>query len=84
MRSIISRDTHHFTFEFNLFVEHKEWVDDAVDVREMRRLVDLKEMKQFKGFTLFRLPRLSVVPVPDHIWNQICDLGCSYDHNDAR
>ena len=36
----------------------------------------MKEMKHFKEeLSLLRQPRLSVVPVPDPIWNQICSLG---------
>ncbi|KAA8545750.1 hypothetical protein F0562_020799 [Nyssa sinensis] len=65
----------------------REWyVDDkdedgAVDVRaagEMRRPVDLKEMKGdggLKGLALFKQPRLSVVPVPEDMWNRICEMG---------
>ncbi|GFS42885.1 hypothetical protein Acr_00g0082290 [Actinidia rufa] len=65
----------------------REWYSDgedgggAVDVRavgEMRRPVDLKEMKGdvgLKGFALFRQPRLSVVPVPEDVWDRVCDLG---------
>ncbi|KAL2349535.1 hypothetical protein Fmac_003535 [Flemingia macrophylla] len=63
----------------------REWEGDAVHVKavgEMRRHVDLKEMKHFKDFALLRQPRLSVVPVPDHIWDQICHLGGGY-HGDA-
>ncbi|XP_027362517.1 thymocyte nuclear protein 1 [Abrus precatorius] len=64
----------------------REWYPDgdggAVDVKavgEMRRPVDLKEMKHFKDFALLKQPRLSVVPVPDHIWDNICALGGGYD-----
>ncbi|XP_061354579.1 uncharacterized protein LOC133299153 isoform X2 [Gastrolobium bilobum] len=64
----------------------REWYAEgdggAVDVKavgEMRRPVDLKEIKHFKDFALLRQPRLSVVPVPDHIWNEICALGGGYD-----
>jgi len=63
----------------------REWDGNAVDVKavgEMRRPVDLKEMKHFKGFALLRQPRLSVVPVPDLIWDQICLLGGGY-HGDS-
>ncbi|MCI83236.1 thymocyte nuclear protein 1-like, partial [Trifolium medium] len=60
----------------------REWYTDegeegggAVDVKavgEMRRAVDLKEMKHLKDFVLLKQPRLSVVPVPDLIWDTIC------------
>ncbi|PSS26147.1 Thymocyte nuclear protein [Actinidia chinensis var. chinensis] len=65
----------------------REWYSDGEDggglvdvkaVGEMRRPVDLKEMKGdvgLKGFALFRQPRLSVVPVPEDVWNRVCDLG---------
>ncbi|GFY90063.1 hypothetical protein Acr_07g0002600 [Actinidia rufa] len=65
----------------------REWYSDGEDdgglvdvkaVGEMRRPVDLKEMKEdvgLKGFALFRQPRLSVVPVPEDVWNRVCDLG---------
>ncbi|XP_050874593.1 uncharacterized protein LOC127076846 [Lathyrus oleraceus] len=69
----------------------KEWYTDeeddgAVDVKavgEMRRAVDLKEMKDLKDFVLLKQPRLSVVPVPDLIWDCICDLGGGY-HGDGN
>ncbi|CAJ1924827.1 unnamed protein product [Sphenostylis stenocarpa] len=64
----------------------REWDGDAVDVKavgEMRRPVDLKEMKHFKDFALLKQPRLSVVPVPDLIWDEICLLGGGYDGDHA-
>lgn len=67
----------------------REWYADdggAVDVKavgEMRRQVDLKEMKNLKDFAMLKQPRLSVVPVPDRIWNTICDLGGGY-HGDGN
>ncbi|XP_042501022.1 thymocyte nuclear protein 1 isoform X1 [Macadamia integrifolia] len=58
----------------------------AVDVKavgEMRRPVDLKEMKADdgleKGFALFKQPRLSVVPVPNHVWDRLCEIGGGYE-----
>lgn len=69
----------------------KEWYGEgdvgggAVDVKavgEMRSPVDLKEMKGdrgLKGFALFRQPRLSVVPVPEEVWERVCDLGGGYE-----
>ncbi|XP_076904156.1 uncharacterized protein LOC143559467 [Bidens hawaiensis] len=70
----------------------REWYEDdagagAVDVKavgEMWRAVDLKEMKgelgnSNKGFALFRQPRLSVVPVPEDVWEKICEMGGGYE-----
>ncbi|XP_077217060.1 thymocyte nuclear-like protein [Tasmannia lanceolata] len=68
----------------------KEWYfsgekDGAVDVRavgEMRRPVDLKEMKGedgLKDFVLFKQPRLSVVPVPERIWERVCEMGGGFE-----
>ncbi|XAR72999.1 hypothetical protein NMG60_11019835 [Bertholletia excelsa] len=64
----------------------REWYPDgedgiAVDVKavgEMRAPVDLKEMKGdggLKDFALLRQPRLSVAPVPEKVWDRICELG---------
>ncbi|XAR72992.1 hypothetical protein NMG60_11019828 [Bertholletia excelsa] len=64
----------------------REWYPDgedgiAVDVKavgEMRAAVDLKEMKGdggLKDFALLRQPRLSVAPVPEKVWDRICELG---------
>ncbi|KAG9440631.1 hypothetical protein H6P81_020796 [Aristolochia fimbriata] len=62
-------------------------VDDdegAVDVRgvgEMGRPVELKEIKEEEGmgdFALVKQPRLSVVPVPEKIWDRICEMGGGY------
>ncbi|XP_059644295.1 uncharacterized protein LOC132286056 [Cornus florida] len=77
----------------------REWYEDdeddggggggAVDVRavgEMRRPVDLKEMKGdggLKGFGLFRQPRLSVVPVPEDMWDRICEIGGGFGEEDG-
>lgn len=72
----------------------REWYGDgeksdgAVDVSavgEMRRPIDLKEMKEnvgLKGFGLFRQPRLSVVPVPEDLWDRICEMGGGYGDGD--
>ncbi|XP_008796984.1 thymocyte nuclear protein 1 [Phoenix dactylifera] len=55
--------------------------EGAVDLREvgeMRRPVHLKDIKAeaaMKGFALLRQPRLSVVPVPEDIWEQLCEMG---------
>jgi predicted RNA-binding protein with PUA-like domain len=56
---------------------------DVKAVGEMRRAVDLKEMKHLKEFVLLKQPRLSVVPVPDLIWDTICHLGGGY-HGDGN
>lgn len=52
----------------------------VVDIRAVRSLpqpVTLAQIKQgnFTGFDLIRLPRLSVVPVPTHYWQQILQLA---------
>ncbi|CAM6129349.1 unnamed protein product [Calypogeia fissa] len=53
----------------------------AVDVREVEALkqaVTLAQMKDddhFKGFLMLRQPRLSVVPIDEHIWERVCKLG---------
>ncbi|RWW61756.1 hypothetical protein BHE74_00031159 [Ensete ventricosum] len=63
--------------------------DGAVDVRslgEMRKPVELREIKAeaeadaeaMKGFALLKQPRLSVVPVPEGIWERICEMGGGY------
>lgn len=55
--------------------------DGAVDVRsrgEMRQTVWLKEVKEdpsMADFALVRQPRLSVVPVPEKIWEKLCEMG---------
>jgi hypothetical protein len=36
-----------------------------------------------KDFVLLKQPRLSVVPVPDLIWDNICHLGGGY-HGDGN
>ncbi|XP_076933836.1 uncharacterized protein LOC143599871 [Bidens hawaiensis] len=68
---------------------NREWYEDdagagAVDVKavgEMRRVVDLKgELGgSCKGFGLFRQPTLSVVPVPEDVWEKICEMGGGYE-----
>ena len=53
----------------------------VVDIKPERKLprpVALSEMKsnqKFARFDLVRLPRLSIMPVPDEIWNEILSLG---------
>ncbi|OMO63390.1 hypothetical protein COLO4_32488 [Corchorus olitorius] len=62
--------------------KNSEVVVDVKAVGEMRRQVDLKDMKQdeeLKGFVLFKQPRLSVMPVPQEVWNRICELGNGYE-----
>ncbi|KAG0451082.1 hypothetical protein HPP92_026428 [Vanilla planifolia] len=62
-----------------------DW-EGAVDVRtvaEMRREVHLREImseaSEMKDFVLLRQPRLSVVPVPEKVWNRICEMGGGFD-----
>ncbi|KAK9163636.1 hypothetical protein Syun_004538 [Stephania yunnanensis] len=67
--------------------EEEEGVVDVMAVGEMRRVVDLKEMKGedgLKGFDLFRQPRLSVVPVPEKIWERICEIGGGFEGGAAE
>lgn len=52
-----------------------------VDVRALEHLprpVTLAEIKAdpaFADWALVRQPRLSVMPVPDELWNRICEMG---------
>ncbi len=52
-----------------------------VDVRALEHLprpVTLAEVKAdpaFAEWALVRQPRLSVMPVPDELWNRICEMG---------
>ncbi|KAJ4770924.1 Thymocyte nuclear protein 1 [Rhynchospora pubera] len=60
-------------------------IDGAVDVKEIGELqkhVELKEIKkaaekeaELKGFALIKQPRLSVVPVSEWVWEQLCEMG---------
>ncbi|KAK8698842.1 hypothetical protein V6N13_114948 [Hibiscus sabdariffa] len=62
--------------------KNSEAVVDVKAVGEMRRQVDLKDMKQdgeLKGFIMFRQPRLSVLPVPERVWERICELGNGFE-----
>ncbi|XP_020091949.1 thymocyte nuclear protein 1 [Ananas comosus] len=63
----------------------------AVDVRavgEMRRPVELRDIREkaageakeiMKGFALLRQPRLSVVPVPDDVWEVLCEMAGGFE-----
>jgi len=49
-------------------------VVDVKPVSRLKRPVTLEEMKKdpkFKGWELLRISRLSVMPVPKNIWNEI-------------
>ncbi|KAL7168162.1 hypothetical protein ACSBR2_038577 [Camellia fascicularis] len=70
----------------------REWHEDdggTVDVRavgEMKRSADLKELKGddgLKGFGLFTQPRLSVVPVPNDMWDRICELDGGFGRGET-
>jgi predicted RNA-binding protein with PUA-like domain len=53
-------------------------VVDVEPVKKLRRPVTLAEMRarpRLRGFDLLRLPRLSVMPVPEDVWNEILKLG---------
>ncbi|XP_068656835.1 uncharacterized protein [Aristolochia californica] len=58
-----------------------EWAVDVRGVGAMGRPVELKEIKEegLKDFALIKQPRLSVVPVPDKIWERICEMGGGYE-----
>jgi predicted RNA-binding protein with PUA-like domain len=54
----------------------------VVDVRPLKKLgkpVTLEEVKarkkEFEGFELLRIPRLSVMPVPQKLWNEIMNMA---------
>ncbi|KAI3883949.1 hypothetical protein MKW92_021380 [Papaver armeniacum] len=67
--------------------EEKDGAVDVKEVGEMNRPVDLKEMKcedGLKGFVLFRQPRLSVVPVPENIWDKLCEIGGGFNQEDEE
>ncbi|KAJ3674492.1 hypothetical protein LUZ60_005108 [Juncus effusus] len=69
-----------------------EEIDGAVDVKEMGEMkhrIELKEIKkaaekekELKSFALLRQPRLSVVSVPDWIWEKLCEMGGGFDNGD--
>lgn len=53
-------------------------VVDVAPIRKLRKPVSLAEMKadkQFAGFELLRISRLSVMPVPERIWNRVLELS---------
>lgn len=61
--------------------EGEEWAVDVRAVGEMGRPVELKEVKEEEGmeeFGLVKQPRLSVVPVPENVWERICEMGGGY------
>jgi predicted RNA-binding protein with PUA-like domain len=50
------------------------WAVDVVPVKKLKRAVTLAEIKAdrtFASFSLVRLPRLSVMPVDDALWERI-------------
>ncbi|KAK8558702.1 hypothetical protein V6N13_098345 [Hibiscus sabdariffa] len=59
-----------------------EAVVDVKAVGEMRRQMDLKDMKQdveLKGFVMFKQTMLWVLPVPEKVWERICELGNGFE-----
>jgi predicted RNA-binding protein with PUA-like domain len=53
-------------------------VVDVKPVKKLTKPVTLQEMKQnkmFRGFDLLRIPRLSVMPVPENLWNEIMKMS---------
>jgi predicted RNA-binding protein with PUA-like domain len=56
-------------------------VVDIAPVEKLKRPVTLAEIKanmKFKNFELVRIPRLSVMPVPDTLWNEIIKMSRLY------
>jgi len=52
----------------------KLYAVDIVPVKKLKRPVTLAEIKAdsaFAGFELVRIPRLSVMPVPEKLWERI-------------
>lgn len=53
----------------------------AIDVKYKKSLkrpvtlVDMKKQKKFQNWELVRISRLSVMPVPKHIWDTIIDIS---------
>ncbi len=53
-------------------------VVDVAPVEKLNRPVELAEIKsnsKFKNFELVRIPRLSVMPVPKALWNEIIKMS---------
>ena len=53
-------------------------VVDLAPVRRLPRpvpLAEIKRQKPFAGWELVRLPRLSVMPVPDPLWQRLIELA---------
>jgi predicted RNA-binding protein with PUA-like domain len=56
-------------------------VVDIAPVEKLKRPVTLAEIKanaKFKNFELVRIARLSVMPVPDTLWNEIIKMSRLY------
>ncbi len=53
-------------------------VVDIAPLQKLKRPVTLGEIKanpKFRGFELVRIPRLSVMPVPDELWDEIIRMS---------
>ena len=53
-------------------------VVDVAPVEKLKKLVTLAEIKsnaKFKNFELVRIPRLSVMPVPKVLWDEIIKIS---------
>ncbi|MGI0037518.1 MAG: EVE domain-containing protein, partial [Nitrososphaera sp.] len=51
---------------------------DVAPLEKLKRAVTLTEIKansKFKNFELVRIPRLSVMPVPKALWNEIIKIS---------
>lgn len=55
-------------------------VVDIIPMEKLKRPVTLAEIKantKFKNFELVRISRLSVMPIPDTLWNEIMKMSKS-------
>lgn len=58
--------------------DEKMVVVDIQPVQKLKNpvtLATIKSRKEFKDFSLVRIPRLSVMPVPDELWEAILTLS---------
>jgi predicted RNA-binding protein with PUA-like domain len=58
--------------------DHRLVVVDVIPLRRLSRPVSLAAIKadpRFRAWELARVPRLSVMPVPEHLWEAILEMG---------
>jgi len=56
----------------------KIMVVDICPVKKLKNPVTLQEIKEnakFRNFELVRIPRLSIVPVPNTVWDDIIKMS---------